>query len=109
MKSGPSGFNNFRNALCMKHGWPRNAYDNKVLWLCVHRRGALLARLVCAVNPGHFKRERAVIEQLAETTGLGEFQDILREYKDHSGGMLRKIGVRLSGQKLLTLGKDVFG
>lgn len=95
----------------MKNGWPRDVYEQNVLWLGMHRRGRFLARVIHALNPGYFKPEKEVVGKLADAIGLMDFREVLKEYKEDGarrGIMRRWFKTRLSGARLLKLGTQFY-
>jgi hypothetical protein len=112
MKSAPGGFNTFQNAICMKNAWSRDLYEDKVLWMAMHRKGRAMARLVNFLNPGYFKRDREIVRELGNATNVMDFKETLSAYKDESeksGGILRKwFNCRVSGSQLMKLGVEFF-
>lgn len=113
MKSAPGGFNTFQNAICMKNAWSRDRYEDNVLWLAIHRKGRVMARIVNFFNSSYFKRDREIIRELGNATNVMDFKETLAAYKEENaktGGIFRNwFNCRISGSQLLKLGAKFFG
>ncbi len=112
MKEAPTGFNTFQNAICMKNAWSRDLYEEKVLWLAMHRKGRTMARFVNFFNSSYFKRDREIIRELGGATNVRDFQETLSAFKkenERRGGIFRKwFNCRISGSQLMKMGVEFF-
>ena len=112
MKAAPGGFNNFQSAICMKNAWSKDQYEDKVLWLAMHKKGRVMAQILNLIRPGYFKRDREVIRELANATNVMDFQEVLSAYKkenDDGNRLMRKwFNCRISGSQLMKLGVQFF-
>ncbi len=96
----------------MKNAWSTDDYEDKVLWLAMHKKGRTRARLINVFYKGFFERDRAVIRELAGATNVMDFQATLAAHKkelENSGGFLRRRWkCRISGSQLMQLGMQYF-
>ncbi len=103
----------FKNAICMRNGWLPSSYMDKVLWRCMHKRGVYVARLINALNPGYFRRDRELIMEIGDATNLMDFKEALSKFASDNkkrGGLLRgALKLRISGQRTMRLGAEYFG
>ena len=112
MKAAPGGFNNFQNAICMKNAWSKDQYEDKVLWMAMHKKGRTIAQIINLFRPGYFKRDREVIRELGSATNVMDFQEVLSAYKKENDDghrlMRRWFNCRISGSQLMKLGVEFF-
>ena len=112
MKAAPGGFNNFQNAICMKNAWSKDQYENKVLWMAIHKKGRIMSQILNFFRRGYFKRDREVIRELGNATSVMDFQEVLSAYKKENDGgnrLIRKwFNCRISGSQLMKLGVQFF-
>src|SRR5437867_3992442 len=101
----------FRELFCEHFGCPREAYEKKVFWRCLHRRSFPLAALVYLVNRDFFQKDFDTIRQLGITKSQGEFQKEVEDYyfniRSYGNALQRIFRVRISGQKLVRLSRLV--
>jgi hypothetical protein len=72
----------------------------------------LLARLIFAVHPGFFRRDLLLIQEIGRAVNLDQVKDALHRFrKDNQqrGGFIRgTLKVRVSGERVLRLGAELF-
>jgi len=96
----------FRAACCERFRFPPDAFEEKVLWRCHHRRGLPLGKLVWRFNPELYGPDLELLQQVGECTTVNELRSELSDfrYRHHNHGLCRKVlHVRLSGQRLVDL------
>ena len=96
---------------CEKFRCQERKFEKRLLLECLHPQGAGLARVICLVNPGYFRSDFGLIEQLKHATSFDQVKRLVDFYgtQDTSGGFLRLMfKVRLSKQRLLTLAQNLF-
>lgn len=112
MKEAPDGFNNFQSAICMKNAWSKDQYEEKVLWMAIHKKGRILAQIINFFRRSYFNRDREVIRELGHATNVMDFQEVLSAYKkenDDGNRFFRKwFNCRISGSQLMKLGVQFF-
>lgn len=101
----------FRDAVCRRFGIAPERYEREVFLRCVFPAVGWLARLVWRVRPGYFRRDRELIESVAECTSLSEVRAELNRFRSYNrprGFGRRILHLRVSGQRLIRLAAQVF-
>jgi hypothetical protein len=111
--SATGNLGSFKNSFCMKYVVRPERFEREVFRRCLHERSQTLAKLILAVYPGFFRRDLMLIQEVARATSLEEVKESLHRYhKDNQAqrGFLRhRLKVRLSGERVLRLGAELFG
>src|SRR5262245_15168333 len=99
----------FRELFCEQVQCPPEAFEQKVLSLCLYRHALPFAGIVRILRPGFFEKDIAVIRQLGMSTSQVEFNDEVKDYfyRVHSSGNIlqRFWRIRISGKRLIRLSR----
>ena len=94
----------FREACCERLEIPVEAFEEKVLWQCLHPRGLLLGKFQWRLNLAFFATDLELIRAVADCTNLTDIRTELSDHRYHnptSGVRRRFLCLRLSGQRLM--------
>ena len=100
----------FREKFCDRFGCPPEAFERRVFWRCLHRRTLPLALIVYLIHRQHFAHDLQTIRQAGLCRSPEEFRSELEAFHYESrmrGGLLRNLKVRLSGRRLMDLGRQL--
>ena len=96
---------------CEKFRCPERKFEKRLFLECLHPKGAGIARMIRLVNPGYFRSDFELIEQLKHATSFDQVKRLVNFHgtQNTSGGLLRlMIKARLSKQRLLSLAQNLF-
>jgi hypothetical protein len=101
----------FRAACCERFGCPEDRFERSVFFRCLRRHAAVPAAVIYFVVPSVFAWDMELIRSVATAKSLAEFEQELNRFVQFSRpvGLLHGIfRVRVSGQKLMHLGREIF-
>ena len=102
--------NGFGGKFCKKHQCAPEDYETKVLMSCIYALAYPAARLVWSVNPGFFKEDLDLIDELRDISSFGQVRDIVSFYsiQPRNKNLLRQwLNIRMSKAKLLKLARTI--
>lgn len=102
----------FSGACCGHFHCPPEAFAERVLWHCHHRRALLLGRLLWRFDRHFYDADLEMIRSVADCTTTAELSAEVSSFRYHNQthGFWRKfLHVRLSGQRLVDLGSKLLG
>ena len=100
----------FRDAACAKLGCTAETYAQTVFWHCLATRARRIARLVLWFRPGLPQHDLDLLDVAARcATPIQVYRelDAHRANYPQKGFLRQKLGVRLSGAKLMELAKEL--
>ncbi len=102
---------NFRRLYCEKRCCPDADYGERALRECLYWRASVMRRLLVAVWPEFFARDRRFIENLGRTRGLRDAVAEVKTFDDVNrgpeAGLREWLGLRVSGRKALRLAREL--
>ncbi len=96
---------------CEKFNCHYRKFEKRLFFECLHPQGAGVARVICLFNPGYFRSDFSLIEQLKHTTSFEQVKKLVDFHgvQNTPGGVLRLMfNARLSKQRVLTLAQNLF-
>jgi hypothetical protein len=100
----------FKSAFCERFGCGPDEFRQTVLWRCFYPHAQGLGRLLFRIVPSQFDTDIEMIRQLESCTDFHELRTELEDYRSHNPhhGFFRGwLKIRLSGQRLLDLGREL--
>ncbi len=94
----------FREACCGRLGIPTEAFEEQVLWHCLHPRGRFLSKLQWKLDRDYFEPDVELLRTVASCTSLSDIQGEVANHRYHypvSGVRRRFLNLRISGQQLM--------
>lgn len=94
----------FREACCAELGIPSDAFEEALLWQCLHPCVQLLGRLPWRLNRAYFDADLELIRTVGDCASVSEVRTELGVHFYHnpvSGFRRRVLHIRLSGQRLV--------
>ena len=94
----------FREACCEELAISAEAFEERVLWQCLHPRGLRLGKLQWRFNRHYFDTDLELIRTLADCRSLSDMRGELDDHRYHNpvSGLRRSIlCLRMSGQRLM--------
>jgi hypothetical protein len=101
----------FRAACCDRFRCPEDRFERAVFFHCLHGHAVVPARIIYFLHPTAFSWDFELIRYVATATSLVEFEQEANRYVQNSppsGFLHGALRIRVSGQKLMNLGRDVF-
>lgn len=93
----------FREACCEKLGIPTEAFEERVLWQCLHPRGLLPGKWQWRFNRAYFDTDVELIHAVGDCASLSDIRGEMDNHRYHhpvSGFRRRILRMRVSGQRL---------
>ena len=103
--------NDFLNRYCVKFTCAKRRFEKRVFLNCVYPEGLGIARFISLLNPGFFRSDFELIEEIKYATSYSEVKKLVDFHgtQNAPAGVLRMLlKVRLSKQRLLALAQSVF-
>lgn len=94
----------FREACCERLEIPAEAFEERVLWQCLHPRGLLPGKFQWRLDRAFFDTDLELIRAVSDFTSLTDIRAELSDHRYHnpvSGFRRRFLCLRLSGQRLM--------
>jgi hypothetical protein len=107
----PKNRNNFRTACCERFGCLDEDFESVVFFRCLRRHAILPARVLYFWVPSVFRWDIDLIRCVSVARSLGEFEQELNRCVQNNppmGFLHSTLRIRLSGQKLMNLGRHIF-
>jgi len=102
---------NFRLACCKSLGCPAERFEQMVFDYCLHEHARGLGRLVFRLNPSFFEWDIQLIRAVADASDMKELEMEVSDYfyrRPVTGFVHRKLRVRVSAKRILSLANTVF-
>lgn len=101
----------FSSLYCEKFHCPPEKFEEEVLWRCLQPRSALIARLLWKWVPDFYQPDFDLISEIKDLTAVDDLSSEIGVVRYHQPvrGMIRgRLRVRVSGQRLVDLGDELF-
>ena len=106
------GQESFYTLYCERFQCSSQGFEAHVLRQCLHPRAIILSNLIWRVSPEYFREDLELIREIKDLTDAKEVETEIYNFRNRhppKGVLSGKLGVRISGQKLVNLAESLFG